>query len=91
LYAKEMTTDGTARRHLGDEDLLAMIGTGGLGMNAVQGARAAGANYVVGVDPIEFKRDSAKFFGATHTCPSAEEAIGQVRELTRESWPIASS
>jgi NDMA-dependent alcohol dehydrogenase len=139
LFAKEMTTDGTPRRHLGDEDLLAMtqlgtfaeyvvvaedsiikidesipfeaaalvscgvttgwgsatvgvgtqpgdtvviIGTGGVGINAVQGARAAGASAVIAVDPVEFKRDTAKFFGATETVASAEEAIPMVRDLT---------
>ena len=139
MFAKEMTTDGTRRRHLGDEDLTAMtqlgtfseymvvaeesvikiddsipfeaaslvscgvttgwgsatvgvgtqpgdtvviVGTGGVGINAVQGARAAGANAVVAVDPVEFKRDTAKFFGATDTSPSVEEAIPLVRELT---------
>jgi NDMA-dependent alcohol dehydrogenase len=140
ILAKEMVTDGTRRRHLGDEDLMAMtqlgtfaeyavlaeesvikidesipfdaaslvscgvttgwgsgtvgvgtqpgdtvvvIGTGGVGVNAVQGARAAGANSVIAVDPVEFKRDTAKFFGATDTSPSVWEAIPLVRELTR--------
>ena len=139
MLAKEMVTDCTARRHLGDEDLTAMtqlgtfaeyavlaeesvikiddsipfeaaslvscgvttgwgsgtvgvgtqpgdtvviVGTGGVGINAVQGARAAGANAVVAVDPVDFKRDTAKFFGATDTCPSVEEAIPLVRDLT---------
>lgn len=139
LFAKQMTTDGTARRHLDGEDLSAMtqlgtfseyavlaeesvikideaipfeaaslvscgvttgwgsgtvgvgtqpgdtvviVGTGGVGINAVQGARAAGASAVIAVDPVEFKRDSAKFFGATDTSPSIEEAIPLVRELT---------
>lgn len=140
LFAKEMTTDGTVRRHLGDEDLMAMtqlgtfaeyvvapensvikiddsipfhaaslvscgvttgwgsatvaagtepgdtvvvIGIGGVGMNAVQGARAVGAKRVLGIDPVAFKRDSARAFGATHTSPSAYEAIELVRDLTR--------
>ena len=140
LFSSEMTTDGTARRHLGDGDLTAfaqlgtfaeycvvaeesvikiddsipfeaaalvscgvttgwgsgtvgvgtqpgdtvvVVGTGGVGMNAVQGARAAGASAVIAVDPSEFKRDTAKFFGATETCPSVLEAIPLVRELTR--------
>jgi len=64
-------------------DTVVVVGTGGVGINAVQGARAAGANMVIAVDPVEFKRDSAKFFGATDTSPSMEEAIAQVRELTR--------
>jgi NDMA-dependent alcohol dehydrogenase len=139
MLTREMTTDGTVRRHLDDEDLLAMcqlgtfaeylvtseksvikiddaipmhaaalvscgvttgwgsatvaagtepgdtlvvIGIGGVGMNALQGARAAGAKYVVGVDPVAFKRDSAAAFGATHTASSIEEALRLVRELT---------
>ena len=138
--SKEMTTDGTPRRHLGREALTAMtqlgtfaehvvaaessvikidndipfhagslvscgvttgwgsatvgagtevgdtvvvIGVGGVGMNALQGARAVGAKFVIAVDPVAFKRDSASFFGATHVVASAEEAAPLVRNLTR--------
>ena len=48
-------------------DTVVIIGTGGVGINAVQGARAAGAKTVIAVDPVDFKRDTAKFFGATET------------------------
>lgn len=64
-------------------DTVVIVGTGGVGINAVQGARAAGANMVIAVDPVDFKRDTAKFFGATDTSPSMEAAIPQVQELTR--------
>jgi NDMA-dependent alcohol dehydrogenase len=64
-------------------DTVVIVGTGGVGINAVQGARAAGANAVIAVDPVEFKRDSAKFFGATDTSPSMEEAFPLVQEMTR--------
>ncbi|HET7668754.1 MAG TPA: NDMA-dependent alcohol dehydrogenase [Mycobacterium sp.] len=64
-------------------DTVVIVGTGGVGINAVQGARAAGANAVIAVDPVEFKRDSAKFFGATDTSPSMEEAFALVQEMTR--------
>lgn len=137
--SKEMTTDGTPRRHLGGEALTAMtqlgtfaeyvvaaessvikidddipfhagslvscgvmtgwgsatvgagteagdtvvvIGVGGVGMNAVQGARAVGAKQVIAVDPVGFKRDSAISFGATHAVASVGEAAALVRELT---------
>ena len=68
---------GSATVSAGTEpgDTVVVIGTGGVGMNALQGARAAGATYVVGVDPVESKRDCAKIFGATHSAVSAEEAI----------------
>ncbi len=48
-------------------DTVVVYGAGGVGSNAVQGARYAGAKNVVVVDPVEFKRDMAKVFGATHT------------------------
>jgi NDMA-dependent alcohol dehydrogenase len=140
IFSKDMVSDGTRRRRVGGEDLMAMtnlgtfaeyavvaeesvlkleasvpleaaslvscgvttgwgsgtvgvgtqvgdtvviVGTGGIGINAVQGARAAGANHVIAVDPLDFKRDSAKFFGATDTSPSMEAAFGLVRELTQ--------
>jgi len=37
---------------------------------------------VVVVDPVEFKREMAKVFGATHTFATAEEAFDFVRETT---------
>lgn len=76
---------GSATVGVGTEpgDTVVVIGTGGIGINAVQGARAAGASNVVAVDPVDFKRDSAKFFGATDTAPSVEEAIPLVHQLTR--------
>lgn len=64
-------------------DTVVVIGIGGVGMNSVQGARAAGAKDVIGVDPVEFKREAASSFGATHTSPSAVEALELVRDLTR--------
>ncbi len=139
LFSKNMITDDTPRRHLGDQDLLAMmqvgtfaehvvasersfikiddaipfeaaalvsygvttgfgsasisaavrpgdtvvvVGTGGVGMNALQGARAVGAKYVIGVDPVDFKRDAATGFGATHTVADAGAAFTLVQDLT---------
>src|SRR3546814_15831204 len=40
-------------------DTVAVIGIGGLGINAVQGARSAGAKRVIAIDPVEFKREMA--------------------------------
>jgi Zn-dependent alcohol dehydrogenase len=63
-------------------DTVVVLGVGGIGMNAVQGARAAGAKHVVAVDPIEFKREIAPTFGATHTAPDAGAAIELVKDIT---------
>jgi Zn-dependent alcohol dehydrogenase len=59
-----------------------IYGAGGVGSNAVQGARLAGAKNVIVVDPVEFKRDMAKVFGATHTFATAKEAHEFVVETT---------
>ncbi|MGI8663010.1 MAG: NDMA-dependent alcohol dehydrogenase [Acidimicrobiales bacterium] len=64
-------------------ETVVVVGLGGIGMNAVQGARLAGAGNIVGVDPLENKRDWAATFGATHTVASMEEAQALVAELTR--------
>ena len=63
-------------------DTVVVVGIGGIGMNAVQGARIAGAKHVIAVDPVEFKREKAMEFGATHTFASMEEAFPQVQDMT---------
>ena len=60
-----------------------IYGVGGIGINAVQGARYAGAKYVVAVDPLENKREKAMELGATHAVGSAEEAFELTQQLTR--------
>jgi S-(hydroxymethyl)glutathione dehydrogenase/alcohol dehydrogenase len=63
-------------------ETVVVIGLGGIGMNAVQGAAMAGARHVIAVDPIEWKREKASVFGATHAVASIEEATAKVGELT---------
>lgn len=64
-------------------DIVVVIGAGGIGTAAIQGARINGAAMIVAVDPVDFKLTSALGFGATHTASSATEALELVRELTR--------
>lgn len=64
-------------------ETVVVIGIGGVGMNAVQGAAMAGARHVVVVDPVTWKTDKAiAEFGATHAAASMEEALGLVGQLT---------
>ena len=63
-------------------DIVVVIGTGGVGMNAVQGARHKGANVVIAVDPAPFKREQAPLFGATHTAETWGEALSLVAQMT---------
>lgn len=71
------------RARVSGGDTAVVIGVGGIGISAIQGARIGGAARIVAVDPVEFKRSSALNFGATHTAASAPEAIDMVRQLTR--------
>jgi alcohol dehydrogenase (nicotinoprotein) len=64
-------------------DTIAIYGVGGVGINAVQGARLAGARNVVAIDPVAFKREMACKLGATHSAATAEEARPLITELTR--------
>ena len=64
-------------------DTVVVVGVGGVGINAVQGAKMVGARNIVAVDPVESKQKSALDFGATHTAGSMEEALPLVTELTR--------
>ncbi|HVB22503.1 MAG TPA: Zn-dependent alcohol dehydrogenase [Ktedonobacteraceae bacterium] len=60
-----------------------VIGCGGIGINAVQGAAIAGARMVIAVDINDFKLEKAKEFGATHTINSTrEDPIAISRDLT---------
>ncbi|MGH3164423.1 MAG: zinc-binding dehydrogenase, partial [Trebonia sp.] len=64
-------------------DTVAVFGVGGIGINAVQGARYAGARNVIAVDPVELKRAKALELGATHAFATAAEALLAIPGLTR--------
>ncbi len=60
-----------------------IIGTGGVGLNAIQGAAISGAYPVVAVDVLDNKLEAARAFGATHTVNAAKkDAVEAVREIT---------
>src|SRR5687767_6204045 len=48
-------------------DVVVVVGAGAVGINAVQGARMAGAKHVVAVDPVESKRETAQWQRPTRT------------------------
>ncbi|HEX7132090.1 MAG TPA: NDMA-dependent alcohol dehydrogenase [Iamia sp.] len=63
-------------------ETVVVVGIGGVGANALQGAAYAGARHVIAVDPVPFKHEQAPIFGATHCVSSFEEAQALVSELT---------
>lgn len=64
-------------------DVVVVVGVGGVGVSAVQGASLAGASRIITVDPLASRREASKIFGATDTFASMAEALQPVRELTR--------
>ncbi|MFM8794884.1 MAG: NDMA-dependent alcohol dehydrogenase [Acidimicrobiales bacterium] len=63
-------------------DTVAVVGCGGIGSNAIQGAKMAGAAVIAAIDPVEFKREKAMEFGATHTHASIQDALAALGETT---------
>src|SRR6185437_761997 len=66
-------------------DTVVVVGAGGIGLNAVQGAKHAGATTIIAVDPVRAKRDLAIRLGATHTAETAKQAA----KLAAEANPAA--
>ena len=64
-------------------ETVAVIGCGGIGLNAIQGAYVAGAGRVIAVDVLASKLALAQTFGATDTIDASEgDPVAAVRELT---------
>lgn len=64
-------------------DSVVVIGCGGVGLAAVQGARIAGAGVIIAVDLVSEKLALAASLGATHVVDAAERnPISAVREIT---------
>jgi NDMA-dependent alcohol dehydrogenase len=63
-------------------DTVIIMGIGGIGINAVQGAKHISAGTIIAVDPVAFKLRKAREFGATHTFASIEEAGEFARSVT---------
>ena len=63
-------------------DVVLILGAGGVGMNAVQGASLSGASHVVVVDPAPSKKTWAPQFGATEVFGNFAEADAFVKSIT---------
>ena len=60
-----------------------VIGCGGVGLSAVQGARIAGATMIAAVDRVAHKLEIAAGVGATHTIDAAsDDPVNAVMKLT---------
>ena len=60
-----------------------VIGTGGVGLNCIQGAALSGANPLIAVDVNDSKLEAARAFGATHGINSkTQDVAAEVKALT---------
>ena len=61
-----------------------VVGTGGVGLNAIQGAAFVGAHPIIAADVVDSKLEAARSFGATHTINVKKERdpISAVRKMT---------
>ena len=62
----------TAR--VGTGESVAVVGIGGVGLNAIQGALLSGAQPIIAIDLLDNKLEAAREFGATHTINVARES-----------------
>jgi S-(hydroxymethyl)glutathione dehydrogenase/alcohol dehydrogenase len=68
-------------------DSVAVLGCGGVGLNAIQGARIAGACTIIAIDRVPARLELATRLGATHVLsadddPDPVRLLAEVRELT---------
>jgi S-(hydroxymethyl)glutathione dehydrogenase/alcohol dehydrogenase len=68
------------------EDVV-VVGLGGVGMSALQGAVNAGARRVFAIEPAEWKHEPAREFGATHAYSTIEAGLPEITELTAGRMP----
>ena len=63
---------------------IAIIGCGGVGLSAVQGARVSGASPIIAIDVMDSKLELAKKCGATHTVNAKNcDAVEEVKKITK--------
>lgn len=63
---------------------VAVIGCGGVGLAAINGAAIAGAGQIIAIDMQDSKLELAKVMGATHTLNAGQgDPVGEVIEMTK--------
>jgi len=62
-------------------ETVAVIGTGGVGLNVIQGARLAGASRIVAIDVNAEKLELARSFGATDVVDAGDDPVAAVKAL----------
>ena len=64
--------------------VVAVFGCGGVGLNAVQGARIGGARQIIAIDTVPAKLEKAVELGATHTIDASQDDV--VKRVRAMAW-----
>ncbi|MCX7912844.1 MAG: alcohol dehydrogenase catalytic domain-containing protein [Dehalococcoidales bacterium] len=69
---------------------VAVVGCGGVGLNAIQGALHVGAYPIIAVDVRDSKLETAKRFGASHAvnAKTEKDPVKKVYEITYDAWGV---
>ncbi|WP_367275057.1 zinc-binding dehydrogenase [uncultured Micrococcus sp.] len=73
---------------LPEGDTVLVVGAGPVGLSAIMTAAAKGASTIIAVDGNEFRLESARKFGATHTFTPGEDTTAKVKELTADGLGV---
>jgi S-(hydroxymethyl)glutathione dehydrogenase/alcohol dehydrogenase len=74
----------TNTAHIRPGQTMAVVGCGGVGLNAIQGGVHGGASKIVGIDIAPTKLKDAKKFGATHALnPKTDDVAAKIMQLTK--------
>ena len=76
----------TNAAHIRPGESVTIVGCGGLGLSAVQGAAASDAGKIIAVDIHEEKLEMAKKFGATHTVLNRHDVKQVIEEIRAITW-----
>ncbi len=74
--------------HIRPGETVTVVGCGGLGLAAIQGARNSGAGKIIAVDVHEEKLTLARKFGATHAVQNRHDADAVVNEIAEITWGV---
>lgn len=79
---------GVLAGQVAEGDSVLVVGAGPVGLSAIMTAAAKGASTVIAVDGNEFRLESARKFGATHTFTPGEDTTAKVKELTADGLGV---
>ncbi|HEX7928862.1 MAG TPA: alcohol dehydrogenase catalytic domain-containing protein, partial [bacterium] len=69
-------------------ETVTIVGCGGLGLSAVQGAALSNAGKIIAVDVHKEKLEMAKKFGATHTVLNNHDVKGVIDKIMEITWGV---